>query len=69
MSQLIKFRGVKTRPFIMAASAGVLAVAGAWYGAGLKEKQQRKQVRKLRILVLNCAQIVIESFSINIIKV
>ncbi|KAK3168991.1 hypothetical protein OEA41_005439 [Lepraria neglecta] len=27
----------------MAASAGVLAVAGAWYGAGLKEKQEKKQ--------------------------
>lgn len=29
----------------MAASTAVLAVTGAWYGAGLKEKQEIKQVQ------------------------
>ena len=51
----MKSQGVKARPLIMATSAGVLAVVVAWYGAGLKEKQEKKQVCKLRIFVLNCA--------------
>ena len=34
----------KARPLIMAASTAILAVTGAWYGAGLKEKQEYKEV-------------------------
>jgi len=37
-------QGSKARPIIMAASTAALAVTGAWYGAGLKEKQEIKQV-------------------------
>jgi len=50
-------QGSKARPIIMAASTAALAVTGAWYGAGLKEKQEIKQVQSFPLNVLKIPSI------------
>ncbi|MCJ1278706.1 hypothetical protein MMC21_006523 [Puttea exsequens] len=34
---------LKAKPFILTVSTACIAVAGAWYGASLKEEAQRKE--------------------------
>ncbi|MCJ1456024.1 hypothetical protein MMC28_006381 [Mycoblastus sanguinarius] len=38
----------KTRTVILTASTAALAVTGAWYGAGLKTKQEIKKIQKVK---------------------
>ena len=64
-SQPIKSRGIKARPAILAASTGIIAIVGAWYGAGLKKDQEKKQVRTHHHLGLIDAQIANPSYFID----
>ncbi|KAK4690687.1 hypothetical protein P7C71_g6161, partial [Lecanoromycetidae sp. Uapishka_2] len=49
----------KASSMVMAASTAVLAVTGAWYGAGLKEKQEIKQKAQTRQETVTADQIAI----------
>ncbi|KAL2042747.1 hypothetical protein N7G274_004506 [Stereocaulon virgatum] len=40
--------GIKARSAILAASTGIIAAVGAWYGAGLKKNQEKKQAVEAR---------------------
>ena len=63
--QSIKSRGIKARPAILAASTGIIAIVGAWYGAGLKKEQEKKQVRTRHLLGLIGAQIAKPSYIVD----
>ena len=65
MSKSIKSQGIKARPLIMAASAAALAVVGSLYGAGLKERQEMKQVWNSCSFNLNRAQNEIKSLYVR----